>query len=1067
MIINGVYGKNLNELEPESTITTVPKEGMQTNSFQDFVKLDSMPVSANNGYITYTSQDIQKKLEETGEDVNVPEKLPNDGSELMTSEDYKEIEEEGISLEKYEEERLSRVLARIKAQRAELKEYVEDQVESKHENEEAIKKVAHSNITSKRIAKKLEESGLPVTKANIAKIATAMELTLGADKLTDHAMTYLIKNNLKPTIGNLYKAQYSQNTRYEETGQYLSQEVYKSLENQVYEIIDKAGFNPDEETVASAKWLLDNKLPLTEDTLWAYRDLKRIKENCDPNMVLDKAVKAIAEGKNPEEASLSMIDEEKTARAIELFTSIDDDTIKEAIKSYDVDKINGKILYKAKQQQNAQKKDKEEVQKGIIELSQEELAQLDIKTITVRRQLEEIRLKLTLESGKQLIKNGIKLDTDSLSKIVDSLKELEDKYYQNLLKEGKATITSDNIEILKQSMDGVAELKTIPSYILGSTLSTRNTETVSSLVTAGTALKNNLEKAGQVYETLMTKPRADLGDSITKAFRNVDDILQDMNLEITQANERAVRILGYNNIAITEENIQHVKSYDQQVNQLMNNLTPAVTVELIKRGINPLNIPINELNQQIDEIKNEIGVTETEKYSKYLWKLEKSNKIAKEEKESYIGIYRLLNAVDKTDGAALGAVLKADREVNLNNLLTAVRTMKHKGVDLSVNDEFGALTKFNPVGESITDQINTSFLQSQDIVADDSGINTEKLEYMNQLIKEIKDEIAPDRLNKVGDMENILNMSIEKLNEELRASQEEDSSYWDHKLQEYHKIQEGAESARELLRSFDIPASMPNIQAAKDFLSTDNTLYKQIHKLLKVNQEESNTDNSNENSNISEIDLEDMSDNLVEAFTSPEKVKEQYQAISQNVEQLLSHLEDSPVITSSDLATLQRIRYGMSFVQNLASKESYEVPLIVNDSVTNVNVTILRNTGESGKVNIQVYSENLGNMSVSLAVKEKGINALITCENRSSLDLMKEKNPALMDAIRSTGVGVEQLNYGIGNIITDFYRYNNYNSDGNSIENSSEKAKVSTDALYSLAKTFLVHIKNVEYGLEK
>ena len=37
-------------------------------------------------------------------------------------------------------------------------------------------------------------------------------------------------------------------------------------------------------------------------------------------------------------------------------------------------------------------------------------------------------------------------------------------------------------------------------------------------------MKSALEKAGVQYETLMTAPRTDMGDSIQKAFRNVDDI---------------------------------------------------------------------------------------------------------------------------------------------------------------------------------------------------------------------------------------------------------------------------------------------------------------------------------------------------------------------------------------------------------------------------------------------------------------------------------------------------------------------------------------------------------------
>ena len=69
----------------------------------------------------------------------------------------------------------------------------------------------------------------------------------------------------------------------------------------------------------------------------------------------------------------------------------------------------------------------------------------------------------------------------------------------------------------------------------------------------------------------MTAPRADLGDSIQKAFRNVDDILADIGLDTTEANRRAVRILGYNELPITPENVAQIKAVDEEVQRMFRN----------------------------------------------------------------------------------------------------------------------------------------------------------------------------------------------------------------------------------------------------------------------------------------------------------------------------------------------------------------------------------------------------------------------------------------------------------------------------------------------------------------
>ncbi|MGB8452784.1 MAG: DUF6240 domain-containing protein [Anaerocolumna sp.] len=1080
MNINGVYGNN-NLTIQEKAVNTVQKEEKETSAVKNNNTIEIIPAIAETGSITYAEDDIHKKTEEDQkEEETKEEEHQNNTSERMTKEDYKEINKEGISLKEYNSERLTRALQRIKTQRTEKEENLNDQKESLDNKTEAAKGMGNYNASTKKIVQKLIDSDLPVTEANIAKIATAMEMAATAFNLSDTSMKYLIRNNLEPTTQNMYKAGYSGSFSQKEE---ISDQVFTSLQGQIKEIIDNAGLVVNEENVQSAKWLLNNQLPLTENTLWAYRDLKQLKANMNEDTILDKTVEAFASGKTPEAASFGNAVAERARQAITDFQSISDEAIQETVKTHGngIDQINCRELKKAqgqldKQDKNTENTELENEAKTIQDKSGEAVDNVDIRTITVRRQLEEIRLKMTLDSGQQLIRQGINPDTDSISKIVDGLKEIEDKYYKNLLKEGSAEVNTENVQALKTSINGIEELKGLPSYILGSTLSNRNIETVNGLLSTGTKLKNTFNKAGEAYESLMTRPRSDMGDSITKAFRNVDGILEDMKLEPTQANERAVRVLGYNEISINDENIQYVKSYDQQVNQLMKSFHPAVAVELIKTGINPLNVPIGELNQQIEGIKGELGIQEDEKYSKYLWKLEKNKGITENEKKSYIGIYRLLNAVEKTDGAALGAVLKADQEVTMQNLLTAVRTIKGSGVDTTVDDNFGSLTQITYSRESITEQLNTSFkvTDQPEEKEESSGQLAGKTSYSHQLIKNVLDEITPDKLQTLGKPEDILNMSVEKLKEELEFTPENteaESNYWNQKLEEYHEVTDQSDNAQKLLKSYGIPDSLPNIQAAKDLLSKDQTFYKQLNKMIKAGNVTGEANSENLEQPMDDmtgiLDLSNISEDFIEALTSPAGMKGQYQKLEQDFNKLINQSYTNPVITSQDITTLQRISYGMSFVQKLASKESYEIPLTVGDNITNVNVTILRNTGDSGKVNINVDSESLGRVMANLSVKDKGVNALITCDNRTGLNAMINESQELKEGVARSGIEMKQLNYGIGNKMSDSYRYTNHNA-GNDIlkSDATDKTEVTTDTLYKLAKTFLIHIKETENNLQ-
>ena len=139
------------------------------------------------------------------------------------------------------------------------------------------------------------------------------------------------------------------------------------------------------------------------------------------------------------------------------------------------------------------------------------------------------------------------------------------------------------------------------------------------------------EEAGERYETLMTAPRSDLGDSIRKAFSNVDDILTDMSLEKTSENQRAVRILAYNSMEITPENIEKVKEADRQVSAVVDRLTPKNVLQMIRDGVNPLEKTFDELESYFSQ-NPESYEEEVEDYSRFLYQLERKKDVTEEER---------------------------------------------------------------------------------------------------------------------------------------------------------------------------------------------------------------------------------------------------------------------------------------------------------------------------------------------------------------------------------------------------------------------------------------------------
>lgn len=1096
MNISQIFNNGINKIaEKASEVVQKEVESSATYNYQEILS-----VSRDNEPVTYedpllkTSENTVKKEDKGTTAAEEEERLKNIGG-LITEKDVESLTNEGMTLEKYNAERLDRALSRIKKQRAENEDNLNDQTQNIKEKKESIVKMADNGQVDNKVVDKLLQQDLPVTDENLAKVANAMGMTYTAIPISETAKSYLIKNNMDPTIENIYKAQYSGS---KVQGKEISKDVWNNLQGQVKDIITNAGLEVNEENTLSAKWLVNNQLPVTEDNLWALRDLNEVNEGISEDELLDKTTEALKNGNSAESALLGNAGAKRVEQIINKFNTISDEAVelvsKENQNQKDSSKINLRMLADAqgKLDEKQTKVSKETQSNSQNNNSKEESSNsenIDIQSITVRRQLEEIRLKMTLEAGQQLSKNGINLETDSLNNIVEGLKDIESQYYSNLLKESNTTVNTENIEILRASILDVEELQNMPSYILGSTLTNRSQETINGLLTAGAECKTSLAKVNESYEALMTSPRTDMGDSISKAFQNVDDILTDLDLETTSANQRAVRILGYNQMEITRENIDKVKVYDSQVNYMMKKLQPAVTVELIKQGINPTEMPIEELNNQIDEIKKDIGVSEEEKYSKYLWKLEKEKGLTEEEKKSYIGIYRLLNAVEKTDGAAIGAVVNANQDVTMSHLLTAVRTIKNGGIKTSIDDSFGTLEDITFTRERITDQIAAAFAPYSNTSGSEE-INTmvdgyeevgatsenlgqtrdlavsmeEKMGYMSRLLQTVMEEITPAKLQQAGDMNDLLNMSIEKLKGTLENTPDNEAieqEYWTQKTIELQNTADASESALGFLRDYSIPDSISNIQAAKDLLSGDQSLYKQWK--TQLDKEKVNTNQISENSkDLSKADISVFSEDLINSLSDSNSMIGQYDKIEQAINKQINNFYESQDIKSEDISALQRINNGVSFLQNLAKREYYEIPILVGDKVTNVNVTILRNSKDSGKVNISVQSDTLGKISAGFSVKNQTLKGLITCDNRLGLEAIQSESTSFEETITQEDLEVKQINYGIDNKSSE--RYNSITNRGNDTdkENKDEDQGVATNSLYKIAKSFLIQIRSIE-----
>lgn len=648
----------------------------------------------------------------------------------MSGDDYAAMHADGVCITSSDMERLVTVVEEIKIR---LAAYCEDYRPVGGVDTKDLESVLGSAGLAAAVSRKLEQYDLPVTDENVSEISEAMQRNQSLTKITREQAAYLAENHLDLTIENVYRVQHSGVAKTEAV-QPLSEADWQQLKGQAEQVILNSGAEVTEENLETARWMIEHQVALDESNFTAvsaYTGLEGLAEGEQ----LDAILAAMANGKGAQQTSL-------------LGEKYGTEAAKEVLEEVE-----------------------EYVEKQYPKEDQ------SIQAITARRQLEEIRLMMTAEAGIQLLKKGVEISTENLEQLVEELKRQEEAYYQKLYASENLEWDAAEADLVKQTEQCRQELAQMPNYLSGAVIAASAEEkepiTMQSSLEAGRQQKAAMEAAGEKYETLMTKPNQEYGDSMQKAFRNVDALLEDMGEELNEQNRRCVRILAYNQMALTRANISQIRALDGEYQYLLSNLTPRVALHMIQKRKNPLNMEIHELNDQIEEIKQEIGPSKDEKYSEFLWKLEQKDGISEEERAAYIGVYRLLSTINRQDSAAIGALVSQGSEVTLEHLLSAARSRKARNMDVKIEESFGmAQSVFQE--NSITEQLKLFYEDSKEDNKNYQQQMAENLKAMRadkkaqQILSESGQTISPDQLKAAGVLAGQTDTEIKKYWERQR-----------------------------------------------------------------------------------------------------------------------------------------------------------------------------------------------------------------------------------------------------------------------------------------------------------
>ncbi|MCH5251543.1 MAG: hypothetical protein J1F22_01100 [Lachnospiraceae bacterium] len=856
------------------------KDGSVSNVFLDQTK--DCAVQKDSGSIVYTKAQAKQLHKEDME-------FLDDGSispaafinSCMTGEDMQALSEEETPLEEYTSSQLERAVSRVKKQRSEKEQAVEKQVEKVQDERDA---------RERHLMKKL-----PDTPENVARLSNAVNMLTELDTFSAASMKFFIARGERITPEGIGGSRITTGIQ-DSVPATQPEEDFSQIEKQAEDILQEGGLPVTEETMGIAKWLYENDLPVTAENVLTYQQIEQLK-NESTDTLIARIVDGMVDGVKPEKADLTKLSTAEAKEVIDAFLATEEEVFHREYPT-------------------------------------------EADFLRAKRQMEEIRLTMTIEAARTMSAKGITLDISYLEEIVEELKLQEQQAKEALLAETGTPIEEKNLTVMTDTVQAAQNVLFAPVELLGQTRQAGYVQTLTELSDSAVTLTEQYQKAEQSYEAVGTEVRRDLGDSMTKAFQNVDDILKELDLEITGRNQRAVRILAYNQMPLDKESILQMKEYDSRVTTLMESLKPAVVSEMIKKEINPLEMSLEELSEAVKEVQTEAN-TDDISFRKFLWKMDHQGGLSEEERKSMIGIYRLLDKVEKSDGAAIGKVIKEGRELSFSSLLSAVRTKKAEGMEFRVDDDFGGLEEVITTKESISDQIQAAY---------DTTLTT-------GLVKNLSPKVMSELLHDKGDM------SLEAFLEACEAENETGmAEYYNHLADEVKAIMADAgERLQEFLQQLDLPDTLNNLAMAQAYMNSGAKEYESLWK-------------------------KEESEELQEIFDEPEKLDEFYQSMDENHAESLEKSREGDDITYDGVVSLAKMANSISFYQNLRSHQVYEVPIVTERGITTCNVTIEGGKSrEKGTVEIYMESESLGSVQATFKLSGKHVKGFMTAENADSL----------------------------------------------------------------------------------
>lgn len=862
----------------------------------------------------------------------------------LSGADAVKLDEDGFNLTDATPDDMVNIIEKIKI---ELAMHSDDYVNyGTAVSKDKIESVTGSAATAASVESRMQGADIAVNDESVAEVKGALEKNSELKPLSENTKNYMVANGIEPSIAGIYQAQASTSSSISADGvtigryaNAISDADFEALRPGIEKIIASAGLEVNDKTLADARAFIDAQIPVTKENLEYKAQLDAIdieKIQADSDEMLNKILDNMKLGGKAENTLVtgSPIDDIRTAL----------DTINRAAYA---DAAN--VVSKGETFTIASIKLEMDARSFSIEYS---AASVSTGNSEVRNQASDVqqaadkaydtlvtaRVLMSANASIYLVKNNISILTTPIDELNSMLMEYEQA--DGMYEEAQIAYT-DVLEARKT----LNEIVRNPARVFASMF----------------------DKMNETYEAVGTQIRGDLGDSLKKAVQeSADDIIRELGLEGTDEDKEAIKVLAANNMDMTKENVETVKSVNAMINNLIKNMKPETVLNMIKDGVNPMNASIEEVNEYLTEANDKASKDNEEKFSKFLYKLDRTNGITKEQRKQFIGIYQMMNIFTRDAGVAAGALIKQGAEVTMNNLMTAYNSRKHYDMDAVIDDNTG--------------------------MAEVSGIAN----YYSALFMANGGLVTPNTLKNVDNSSGIgeqsVEMFIEQLEDNFDAAAEE--QYYEEYLKEQQAaVQAGADILRQI-RNADTEINSGNIQAVKAFLESGQ--FPDIRGIKTTRH---------------------YARDSIEKIGHKEKLSLMYEEMKDETEEELQEV----LSKAGDLDTQIDVNYEgfldlrlkdrtIGYIKNLALRHDYRIPYITDSGSTGMlKLTLVQDDDNKGRISVNMLSSVLGKVSVEAKADRESLGMYIVSDTAVSDEgsqLLEDMEESLKEAFGFTNVSV-------------------------------------------------------------